>query len=113
MRQVALAALLSLISASAAVAAEPYIGSWAAKPSDCRSEPLFIFSTNNLVGATFACKSARYAPSGKGWKVAAKACSTEDGDAADMGLTVVVDAGKLQVLWDDGSKSDKLVKCAK
>lgn len=98
---------------SAAAAAEPYVGSWASKPSDCGSEPLFIFSANNVVGATFACKSARFSPSGKGWKATAKACSSEDGEASDMTLSIIIDAGKLQVLWDDGSKSDKLVRCPK
>ncbi len=95
------------------MAAEPYIGSWAGKPSDCGSEPLFIFSAHNVAGATFACKSARFSRSGKGWAVAAKACSSEDSAAADMAFSIVIEGGKLQVLWDDSSRSDKLVKCHK
>jgi hypothetical protein len=108
-----LVALFLCLLGAAAMAAEPYIGSWAAKPSDCGSEPLFIFSAHNVVGATFACKSARFTRSAKGWAVAAKACSSENGDPADMAFSIVIADGKLQVLWDESSKSDKLVKCQK
>lgn len=109
-----LAAIIILVFASGASAAEPYVGSWAAKASDCGSEPLFIFSVNNVVGATFACKRATYSKTAKGWNVAAKACSAEDSEApSDMTFAIILAGDKLQVDWGDGTTSAKVVRCPK
>jgi hypothetical protein len=34
-----------------------------------------------------------------------------EGDTPKMNFRLVIDAGKLQVLWSDGTKSAALVKC--
>jgi hypothetical protein len=70
-----LAAMVTVLPATGAFAAEPYLGKWAAKASECKSDALFTFSPKKVVGSTFACDSASYATDGAGWKVAAGKCS--------------------------------------
>ena len=106
--------IASIVLTAPALAAEPYIGKWAADAASCKSEPLFTFSAKNVVGLTFACESALYEKDGAGWKVAAKKCSDEESSKpSDMRFRLALDGGKLQISWDDGSKSDRLMKCAR
>lgn len=96
-----------------AFAAAPYIGNWATSAEECEANPLIILSEDNAAGATFGCESASYAKDGDGWKVAAKRCAAEGDEVtpADMTFRIAIDGGKLQVFWDDGTKSAKLVRC--
>jgi hypothetical protein len=110
MREILAAALT--LATTATMAAEPYIGKWASKPADC-GEPLFTFSAKKVFGATFACESAKYSAEGAEWKGVATQCSTEDGKSPNMSFRLAMRDGKLQVVWDDGTKSDRLARCGR
>ncbi len=98
---------------SIAQAAEPYVGKWAMSAASCKSEPLFTIGERSFNGLTLGCKSASYAKDGEGWKGLAKACETEgeDGKPKDLAFRLIIQDSKLQVLWSDGTKSGKLIKC--
>ncbi len=110
---VPLAAALLLLAAPA-LAASPYVGKWATAPGECEANPLIMLDEDNAAGASFGCESASYAKGGDGWTVSAKQCAAEGEEAApaDMTFRIAIDRdGRLQVFWDDGTQSAKLVRC--
>jgi hypothetical protein len=108
-----LAALPLIISATSALAADAYVGRWAADAGECEESPLITLAEDNVSGATFGCESATYAKDGGDWAVSARQCSGEDETEApyDLLFRLRIAAGKLQVFWDDGTKSALLIKC--
>lgn len=108
-----LTALSLIISATSAFAEEAYVGRWATGVAECEENPLITLAEDNVSGATFGCESAAYAKDGGDWAVNARQCSGEDETEApyDLQFHLRVNSGKLQVFWDDGTKSALLIKC--
>jgi hypothetical protein len=107
------AALMTAAASTSAFAADQFIGRWAPDAKACKAEEVYSFEGAGLSTPTFGCETAKYTADGKGWKVHSSQCSGEDPDQKpyDLDFSLAVEGGKLQILWDDGSKSAKLMKC--
>lgn len=107
------AALPIILFATSAFAGEAYVGRWATSVAECEENPLITLAQDNVSGSTFGCDSATYVKDGDDWTVSARQCMTEDETADPYGLEfrLRIASGRLQVFWDDGSKSAPLMKC--
>jgi hypothetical protein len=83
--RISLFAFVLLLSNSAALASENYIGQWVEKPASCggdaraQRDAIYTFHrSGGLAFPEFGCETARYRKTGSGWDVSASQCTSED-----------------------------------
>ena len=84
----------------------------------CKAKDYFLTITDTtFVLQTYSCKGVAYDQSeNKGgralYAVTAKACVGEDSNTAKPdSFKLVADSGTMQILWRDGTKSGRMIRC--
>lgn len=104
-----LAAFL-VLSGSAASAAEPFVGKWANKASDCGTQFAYQVTAKDLAADEFTCSFSKVSKEGATFVLTGK-CDNGDGDSPET-VAATVSGGKLSLNFrQGGGKFPGLVRC--
>ena len=114
----ALAAALSGNAMAASLEGASPAGRYALNAGACKAKDYFLTVTDStFVLQTYSCKNVSYDQtenaSGRAlYTATAKACVGEESNTAKSdSFKLVTEAGTLQILWRDGTKSGRMIRC--